>query len=83
MADNDINQIFKNSDKAELLERFTNLLEKYDSAVIVFTNNNNSDNITTHYMLLGHDQISAFGAMELAKMEIWYDTIEDTEDIEE
>ena len=70
--DDDIERIFKNSNKAELLEMFEKELENNDSKVIVvLVTDKDEGKYTSIVMTLGLDHTyEAYGILDVAKQDL-------------
>jgi hypothetical protein len=67
----DIEKILKNSTKAELLEKLTELLADYDNALVVLYQDNEKGGFSEQLLLLGGNSIyETCGIIEVAKHDL-------------
>ena len=67
----DINNIIKNSTKAELLEKLVEYLEEYDKAIVVLIKDKENGAFSSQTMLLGiTSDYDACGIIEVAKHDL-------------
>jgi len=66
-----IDEIFKNSSKAELLETLGEFLKEYDKVIIVLVQDGDNGNYSSRIMTLGLDKgYEAYGILESAKIDL-------------
>ena len=71
----DIDNIIKNSSKAELLEKLGEYLKEYDKAVIVLIQDDKDGKFSSKTLLLGIESLyDACGIIEVAKHDLLHDT---------
>ena len=71
MAADDIDNIFKSSSKAELLEAISKGLVTSDKAIVVLINDQENGKYSSQVMTLGLDTYyEAYGILEVAKLDL-------------
>ncbi len=69
--DKDIDNIFKNSSKAELIEELTKELENTDKVIIVLIEDKKDGKYTSQVMTLGlNNTYEAYGILEVARQDL-------------
>jgi len=69
--ENEIDNIFKNSSKAELVEQLTKELEEFDKVVIVLIQDKEDGGYTSRVITLGLDNTyEAYGMIEVARQDL-------------
>ena len=67
----DIDNILKNSTKAEFIEAITEALKKADKAVVIFIEDKENGEYTSDTMTLGlNTSYEAYGILEVAKQDL-------------
>ena len=71
----EIDNIIKNSTKAELLEKLAEYLKEYDKTVIVLIQDGEKGKFSSKTLLLGIESLyDACGIIEVAKHDLLHDT---------
>jgi hypothetical protein len=72
----DIDNIIKNSSKAELLEKLTEYLNEYDKAVVVLIKDKERGGFSSETLLLGVENLyDACGILKVAEHDLLHDNI--------
>jgi hypothetical protein len=71
MADEFIERIFKNSEKAKLIEELTSELEDHDKAIVILIKDKEESRYGSLVMTLGlNTTYEAYGILEVAKQDL-------------
>ena len=70
----DIEKIFKNSSKAELIEKLSEELEKADKVIVILIEDKDEGQYSSQVMTLGlSSTYEAYGILEVAKQDLMED----------